>query len=112
VISSGKECISTTRRRSSRSRWPTTRHKAAVLYCEPGGYYEKDANFTKPVVARVVGRWKSKLTRAVGHAGAMAGGNDDAQAKERGFMEKLGVDALSYAEEPAGVGEGRGGDQH
>src|SRR5207244_2559030 len=51
------------------------RSKAAVLYCEPGGYYELDANFTKPVVACVVGRWKSKLTRAVGHAGAMAGGN-------------------------------------
>ena len=36
------------------------RSKAAVLYCEPGGYYERDANFTKPVVACVVGRWKSK----------------------------------------------------
>ena len=45
------------------------RSKAAVLYCEPGGYYELDAHFTKPVVACVVGRWKSKLTRAVGHAG-------------------------------------------
>ena len=54
------------------------RSKAAVLYVEPGGYYELDANFTKPVVACVVGRWKTKLTRAVGHAGAMAGGNDDA----------------------------------
>ena len=35
------------------------RSKAAVLYCEPGGYYERDADFTKPVVACVVGRWKS-----------------------------------------------------
>src|SRR5437764_12446250 len=70
------------------------RSKAAVLYCEPGGYYELDANFTKPVVACVVGRWKSKLTRAVGHAGAMAGGADDAVAKERWFMEKVGVDAI------------------
>jgi succinyl-CoA synthetase alpha subunit len=50
------------------------RSKAAVLYWEPGGYYELEAEFTKPVVACVVGRWKSRLTRAVGHAGAMAGG--------------------------------------
>jgi succinyl-CoA synthetase alpha subunit len=35
------------------------RSKAAVLYVEPGGYYELDAEFTKPVVACVVGRWKS-----------------------------------------------------
>ncbi|HEY3634226.1 MAG TPA: CoA-binding protein, partial [Caldimonas sp.] len=58
------------------------RSKAAVLYVEPGGYYELDAEFTKPVVACVVGRWKAKLTRAVGHAGAMAGGADDAASKE------------------------------
>src|SRR5205085_8307627 len=62
------------------------RSKAAVMYVEPGGYYELDATFTKPVVACVVGRWKSKLTRAVGHAGAMAGGGDDAASKERWFM--------------------------
>ena len=36
------------------------RSKAAVLYVEPGGYYELDADFTKPVVACVVGRWKSQ----------------------------------------------------
>src|SRR6266513_6308586 len=76
------------------------RSKAAVLYCEPGGYYELDANFTKPVVACVVGRWKSKLTRAVGHAGAMAGGSDDAAGKERWFMEKFGVDAIFTPEKP------------
>jgi succinyl-CoA synthetase alpha subunit len=70
------------------------RSKAAVLYCEPGGYYELDAQFNKPVVACVVGRWKSKLTRAVGHAGAMAGGHDDAESKERWFMEKFGVDGI------------------
>jgi len=70
------------------------RSQAAVLYCEPGGYYELDAEFTKPVVACVVGRWKSKLTRAVGHAGAMSGGGDDAVSKERWFMEKFGVNAL------------------
>ena len=76
------------------------RSKAAVLYCEPGGYYELDAHFTKPVVACVVGRWKSKLTRAVGHAGAMAGGNDDAQAKEAWFMDKFGVDGIFTPERP------------
>ena len=76
------------------------RSQAAVLYCEPGGYYELDAEFTKPVVACVVGRWKSKLTRAVGHAGAMAGGGDDAAAKERWFMDKFGVDALYTPERP------------
>ncbi|MEP6876487.1 MAG: CoA-binding protein [Burkholderiales bacterium] len=76
------------------------RSKAAVLYCEPGGYYENDAHFTKPVVACVVGRWKSKLTRAVGHAGAMAGGSDDALAKERWFMEKFGVDAIFTPDQP------------
>lgn len=70
------------------------RSKAAVLYAEPGGYYERDADFTKPVVACIVGRWKSRLTRAVGHAGALAGGSDDASTKERWFMEKLGVDAI------------------
>ncbi len=76
------------------------RSKAAVLYCEPGGYYELDAVFTKPVVACVVGRWKSKLTRAVGHAGAMAGGSDDARAKERWFIEKFGVDGIYTPEQP------------
>jgi len=70
------------------------RSKAAVLYVEPGGYYELDADFTKPVVACVVGRWKSRLTRAVGHAGAMSGGSDDALAKERWFIEKFGVDGV------------------
>jgi succinyl-CoA synthetase alpha subunit len=77
------------------------RSKAAVLYCEPGGYYELDAEYTKPVVACVVGRWKARLTRAVGHAGAMAGGGDDALAKERWFMDKFGVDALFTPERPA-----------
>jgi succinyl-CoA synthetase alpha subunit len=76
------------------------RSKAAVLYVEPGGYYELDAEFTKPVVACVVGRWKSKLTRAVGHAGAMAGGADDATGKERWFMQKFGVNTLFTPEKP------------
>ena len=77
------------------------RSKAAVLYAEPGGYYELDAEFTKPIVACVVGRWKNKLTRAVGHAGAMSGGDDDAAAKERWFMEMFGVDGIFTPEKPA-----------
>jgi succinyl-CoA synthetase alpha subunit len=76
------------------------RSKAAVLYAEPGGYYELDASFTKPVVACVVGRWKKKLTRAVGHAGAMSGGGDDAAGKERWFMEKFGVSDIYTPEKP------------
>ena len=76
------------------------RSKAAVLYVEPGGYYEVDAEFTKPIVACVVGRWKSRLTRAVGHAGAMAGGSDDAAGKERWFMDKFGVKEIFTPEKP------------
>jgi succinyl-CoA synthetase alpha subunit len=76
------------------------RSKAAVLYVEPGGHYELDAEFTKPVVACVVGRWKAKLTRAVGHAGALAGGDDDAAAKERWFMKEFGVDGVFTPENP------------
>lgn len=76
------------------------RSKAAVLYVEPGGFYEMEAEFRKPIVACVVGRWKSKLTRAVGHAGAMAGGSDDAAAKERWFMSKFGVDGIFTPERP------------
>ena len=76
------------------------RSKAAVLYVEPGGFYESIAEFSKPVVACVVGRWKSTLTRAVGHAGAMAGGSDDALAKERWFMEKFSVSGLYTPQVP------------
>ena len=76
------------------------RSHAAVLYVEPGGYYEHGVAFAKPVVACVVGRWKSKLTRAVGHAGAMAGSGDSAEDKERWFMEAFGVAGLFTPEEP------------
>ncbi|MDP1634979.1 MAG: hypothetical protein Q8L69_09900, partial [Gallionellaceae bacterium] len=76
------------------------RTKAAVMYAEPGGYYEEAVKFEKPVVACVVGRWKANLTRAVGHAGAIAGSGDDALAKERWFMEKFGVTDLFTPENP------------
>ena len=87
------------------------RSKAAVLYAEPGGHYELEASFNKPVVACVVGRWKAKLTRAVGHAGAMAGGDDDAGAKEQWFMAKFGVDGI-FARRPGLLRPRRRGDQH
>lgn len=77
------------------------RSKAAVLYVEPGGYYEHGVDFPKPVVACVVGRWKSKLTRAVGHAGAMAGSGDSAGDKERWLMEAFAVDGLFTPQAPA-----------
>ena len=76
------------------------RSAAAVLYSEPGGYYEHGIEWTKPVVACVVGRWKSKLTRAVGHAGAMAGSGDRAEDKERWFMEAFGVDSIFTPDNP------------
>ncbi|MGB0204733.1 MAG: hypothetical protein ACPF9K_06750, partial [Neptuniibacter sp.] len=76
------------------------RSKAAVVYVEPGGYYEHDLNFTKPVVACVVGRWKAKLTRAVGHAGALGGDGDDAAAKEQWFMDAFDVDDIFTPDNP------------
>ncbi|MDB5679492.1 hypothetical protein [Sphingomonas bacterium] len=76
------------------------RSQAAVLYVEPGGYYEHGVDFGKPVVACVVGRWKSRLTRAVGHAGALAGSGDNAEAKERWFMDAFGVDAPFTIDNP------------
>lgn len=77
-----------------------TRSKSAVVYVEPGGYYERDVTFQKPVVACIVGRWKEKLTRACGHAGAIAGSGDNARAKEQWFMDKFGVDGLYTPENP------------
>src|SRR5204862_2206406 len=41
-----------------------------------------------------------KLTRAVGHAGAMAGGADDALAKERWFIDKFGSGGIFTPEDP------------
>ncbi len=49
------------------------RSKASVMYIEPGGYYESQLHIKKPTVVCVVGRWKSRLTKAVGHAGSLAG---------------------------------------
>jgi succinyl-CoA synthetase alpha subunit len=76
------------------------RSKAALMYIEPGGYYEYRLEFEKPVVACVVGRWKDKLTRACGHAGAIAGAGDNAAAKEGWFMKKLDVDGIYTPENP------------
>jgi succinyl-CoA synthetase alpha subunit len=82
------------------------RSQAAVMYIEPGGYYEQDLVFQKPVIACVVGRWKDRLTRACGHAGAIAGSGDNAAAKERWFMEKFGVDGIFTAENPVCTAKG------
>ncbi len=76
------------------------RSKAGVMYIEPGGYYEHGLEFEKPVVACVVGRWKAKLTKACGHAGAIAGAGDNAAAKEQWFMDKFGVDEIFTPENP------------
>jgi len=76
------------------------RTKVVALYVEPGGYYEKMAldwitdrkfGFNKPIVCCVTGRWKASITRSCGHAGALAGGNDDALAKEKWFDNYFGV---------------------
>lgn len=76
------------------------RTKATVLYVEPGGYYEKQAldwiqenkfPYDKPMVVCVTGRWKSKINRAVGHAGALAGSHDDAESKEKWFDDYFGM---------------------
>lgn len=76
------------------------RSKAMVMYIEPGGYYERNLEFKKPVVVCVVGRWKAKLTRSCGHAGAIAGSGDDAAAKERWFQEKFGVKGCFTPDSP------------
>ena len=73
------------------------RSKAAVLYAEPGGYYEHDVDFSKPSWPAWSAGWKSKLDGAVGHAGAMAGSGDKAEDKERWFMENFGVDRNFHA---------------
>lgn len=92
LISSGKDVyIHYAARDFAHALRNDVRSKAAVLYVEPGGYYEKDIDWHKPTVACVVGRWKSKLTRAVGHAGAMAGSGDGAEDKERWFLDAFGV---------------------
>ena len=77
-----------------------SRSKAAVMYIEPGGYYEENLSLSKPVIACVVGRWKAKLTRAVGHAGAMSGSGDSAEAKEKWFQSILKVDGIFTPEHP------------
>lgn len=101
LVSSGKDVyIHYAARDFAHAFHADARSRAAVLYAEPGGYYEAGVAFDKPVVACVVGRWKSKLTRAVGHAGAMAGSGDRAEDKERWFREDLGVEDLYTPERP------------
>jgi succinyl-CoA synthetase alpha subunit len=101
LISSGKDVyIHFAAREFAHALANDNRSVAAVMYAEPGGYYEQDLSFARPVVACVVGRWKSKLSRAVGHAGAMAGSGDNAECKERWFMEAFGVDRIFTPDNP------------
>jgi len=105
VISSGKDVIiQFAVAEFLRAAQNDDRTKAVVLYVEPGGYYEKQAldwinegriKFDKPIIACVTGRWKSNLSRAVGHAGALAGDNDDAISKEKWFDAYFGMDAFN-----------------
>ncbi len=76
------------------------RSKGAVIYLEPGGYYEHGLEINKPTVACVVGRWKAKLTKACGHAGSLAGSGDDAAAKEQWCMDYFGVDSVYTPDNP------------
>ena len=76
------------------------RSKVAVMYSEPGGYYEKGLKSNKPIVACVVGRWKARLSKACGHAGSLAGSGDDALAKEKWFMDYFGVDGIYTPQKP------------
>jgi len=76
------------------------RSKGSVMYIEPGGYYEYELESQKPMVACIVGRWKSKIDHACGHAGSLAGSGDDARAKERWFMDYFGVDDIFTPENP------------
>ena len=93
-----RTCISALRPPNSPTPSITTfAARRAVLYIEPGGYYEEQLEFSKPVIACVAGRWKAKLTRAVGHAGAMGGAGDSAAAKEEWFKRILSVDGIYHA---------------
>jgi len=76
------------------------RSKAAVIYTEPGGYYEAGLEINKPTVACVVGRWKARLTKACGHAGSLAGSGDDANAKEKWYMDYFGVAGIYTPQTP------------
>ncbi|MBI5885557.1 MAG: CoA-binding protein [Deltaproteobacteria bacterium] len=76
------------------------RSKAAVIYTEPGGYYEAGLEINKPTVACVVGRWKARLTKACGHAGSLAGSGDDAIAKEKWYMDYFGVKGIYTPQTP------------
>ncbi|HBR17411.1 MAG: CoA-binding protein [Deltaproteobacteria bacterium RIFCSPLOWO2_12_FULL_43_16] len=76
------------------------RSKGAIIYAEPGGYYEHGLEINKPAVACVVGRWKAKLTKACGHAGSLAGSGDDARAKEKWFMDYFGVKDIYTPQNP------------
>jgi succinyl-CoA synthetase alpha subunit len=107
IISSGKDVyIHYAARDFAHAFNNDSRSQAAVLYAEPGGYYEHELKFEKPVVACIVGRWKSKLVRAVGHAGAMAGSGDRAEDKEGWFLNSFGVEEVFTPDNPVASAKG------
>ena len=76
------------------------RSKAAVIYIEPGGYYEAHLKISKPTIACIVGRWKARLTKACGHAGAIAGSGDNAISKEEWLKHNLDINELYTPQQP------------
>jgi hypothetical protein len=88
------------------------RSKAAVLYCEPGGYYETDAQLHQAGGGLRGGRWKSKLTRAVGPC--RRDGRRHRRRDGQGTLVHGEVRRRCdlHAREPGVFGQGRTGDQH
>ena len=112
-LAAARTSTSTTPRATSPT--PATTTTAARRRCSmpsPAATTSRASQSKKPIVACVVGRWKSKLTRAVGHAGAMAGSGDD--AADEGTLVHGDVRRRRdlHARAPGLLGEGRGGHQH
>ena len=100
-VSSGKDVyINTAQKNFFMHSITMTVLEAAVLYSEPGGYYEQGLKSDKPIVACVVGRWKARLTKALRSCRIFAGAGDDALAKEQWFMDYFGVDGIYTPENP------------
>jgi hypothetical protein len=86
------------------------RSKAAGAYCEPGGYYELDAHFTKPVVAcRGRPLEEQALPRGRPSPARWPGGpRSDALAQERWFMDNVRRGRRSSRPSAGVLGQGRG----
>ena len=60
-----------------------TEPKRLFFMWNRGGYYERDIDFGKPVIACVVGRWKSKLTCVIGYAQELMAGKAVDKAEDK-----------------------------